>query len=382
MKQLSILTILVVVLICSSVWSVAADVQIHGFISQGYLRSSENNFYKDTKDGTFEFNELGINFATKPTSRVMLGVQLFSYDLGDIGNDEVVVDWAFADCRFKEWANLRAGKMKAPMGLYNESRDVDLLRTSVFLPQSVYFEILRDSMLAITGIGVYGDVDLGLAGSLSYLTQGGGMNIKNDGGTAQGIIALGVDSVDKIEVKSAYAGGLKWSTPIPGLLLAFSQTNVDLEVFSDPLVLRYNDFDAFVYSIEFTWNDLIIAAELNRMFIDTFLNNSPYGFLKLGGFYGSVAYRFIDWFEAAVIYSEWYDDWDNKHGRNNPGKEFGAWQKDWTLALRFDINSNWLAKLEYHYIDGTNQILAQYGRDGNSDEQYWSMYAIKLTYSF
>jgi hypothetical protein len=146
--------------------------------------------------------------------------------------------------------------------------------------------------------------------------------------------------------------------------------------------MRYNDFDAFVYSIEFTWNDLIIAAELNRMFIDTFLNNSPYEFLKLGGFYGSATYRFIDWFEAAVIYSEWYDDWDNKHGRNNPGKEFGAWQKDWTLALRFDINSNWLAKLEYHYIDGTNQILAQYGSDGNSDEQYWSMYAIKLTYSF
>ena len=39
------------------------DVMIHGFISQGYLYSDKNDYLADTSDGTFQFNEMGINFS-------------------------------------------------------------------------------------------------------------------------------------------------------------------------------------------------------------------------------------------------------------------------------------------------------------------------------
>ena len=39
-----------------------ANIEIHGFISQGYLLSNENNYLADSKEGTFQFNEMGINF--------------------------------------------------------------------------------------------------------------------------------------------------------------------------------------------------------------------------------------------------------------------------------------------------------------------------------
>ena len=45
------------------------DVDIHGFISQGYLNTSNNYFYGDTVDGSFEFNEFGINFSENLTDR-------------------------------------------------------------------------------------------------------------------------------------------------------------------------------------------------------------------------------------------------------------------------------------------------------------------------
>ena len=32
-------------------------IDIHGFISQGFLKSDRNNFYAKTEDGTFRFNE-------------------------------------------------------------------------------------------------------------------------------------------------------------------------------------------------------------------------------------------------------------------------------------------------------------------------------------
>ncbi|MEZ4526471.1 MAG: hypothetical protein R2941_11180, partial [Desulfobacterales bacterium] len=41
------------------------DIEIHGFISQGYLLSDHNNYMADTEDGTFQFNETGISFGTE-----------------------------------------------------------------------------------------------------------------------------------------------------------------------------------------------------------------------------------------------------------------------------------------------------------------------------
>ena len=115
------------------------DVDIHGFVSQGYLQSDENNFIMaQTKEGTFEFNELGINFTTMLLPHLRAGVQLFAKDLGVIGNDQVEIDWAYGDYRWKDWAGIRVGILKIPHGLYSETRDIDALRTCILLPQSVY----------------------------------------------------------------------------------------------------------------------------------------------------------------------------------------------------------------------------------------------------
>ena len=40
------------------------NVDVHGFVSQGYMRSQHNNYLaNDSSDGTFAFNEIGINFS-------------------------------------------------------------------------------------------------------------------------------------------------------------------------------------------------------------------------------------------------------------------------------------------------------------------------------
>ncbi len=55
------------------------EVDIHGFISQGYMKSSDYNFYlAETEDGTFQFNEMGINFSTELTDSLRLGMQFFA----------------------------------------------------------------------------------------------------------------------------------------------------------------------------------------------------------------------------------------------------------------------------------------------------------------
>ena len=392
------------------------DVDIHGFISQGYMKSNEYDYYVGMKDGSFQINEMGINFATKLTKRLRLGMQLFARDIGKVGNDEVVVDWAYADYYYQEWLGFRAGRMKAPMGLYNESRDVDAVRTGVFLPQSVYFEYLRDSSLATNGVGIYGNIDFGIAGAIDYQFQAGANNLTTDSGTGEGVLAIDplLQSLSSIDVTFAYSGRIKWATPLPGLTLSASAHVLDMDIEGDlavglPFSMEYRPFSTLVYSAEFIWNDLVFATEYQRLVVDYSLSTTvpdetggsmdvelDSGMTKILGWYASMSYRFCNWFEGGLAYSEQYDNADDRDGsqRENPLRlmdadpdnsvhkdhDFLAWQKDWTISLRFDINPFWMIKFEDHIINGNSQVLLQ--NADSYEEQYWNMWIVKFTYVF
>jgi len=59
-------------------------IDIHGYISQGFMYSNHNNYLADTEKGTFQFNELGINFSDDLTDRLRIGIQLAARDLGEM----------------------------------------------------------------------------------------------------------------------------------------------------------------------------------------------------------------------------------------------------------------------------------------------------------
>lgn len=164
--------------------SLAFDIgqmQINGFLSQGYLDSSGNNFLTaDSVDGTNKFNEVGLAVNTQLSDRLRAGLQLLSRDLGDVGNNDVRLDWGFADYRYRDYLGVRIGKVKLPMGLYNEGRDTDMLRPMVFLPQSIYDETKRDFLVSYQGAGIYGNLSLGNLGDLDYHGFYGGINIDEE----------------------------------------------------------------------------------------------------------------------------------------------------------------------------------------------------------
>jgi hypothetical protein len=99
----------------------ALPVEIHGFVGQGFIATTANNYLADSKRGSFEFSEVGINFSKQLTDRMRIGVQLFTHDLGPVGNYRTRFDWFYLDYRFWDWLGVRAGRTKLPFGLYNES---------------------------------------------------------------------------------------------------------------------------------------------------------------------------------------------------------------------------------------------------------------------
>src|SRR6266478_7614160 len=149
------------------------QLQVHGFISQGFLYTTDNNYLANSSRGSFEFTELGLNFTLPATDRLTLGLQIFSHALGPIGDYRATLDWYSLDYHWRDWLGIRAGRVKVPFGLYNDSSDIDSARTAILLPQSIYPASNRDFLLAQTGGELYGFKDLGAAGGLDYRMYGG-----------------------------------------------------------------------------------------------------------------------------------------------------------------------------------------------------------------
>ena len=143
-----------------------AELQVHGFISQGFLLTSANDYLARSSKGSFEFTELGLNFTLPATDRLTLGLQIFSHALGPVGDYRAILDWYSLDYHWRDWLGIRAGRVKVPFGLYNDSSDIDSARTAILLPQSIYPASNRDFLLAQTGGELYGFKDLGAAGGV------------------------------------------------------------------------------------------------------------------------------------------------------------------------------------------------------------------------
>ncbi len=375
------------------------DVNIHGFISQGYLLSDDNNFLAaDTSDGTFQFNELGINFSADLAERLRVGVQFFSRDQGAIGNNDVVVDWAYGDYRWRDWLGVRAGIMRQAYGFYNETRDLDMLRNSILLPQGIYNENFRGAFSRLQGGSIYGDIGLGGAGNLSYQFVIGTSNTDPDGGVARQIEGAGGFDVQEFDNGVTYNGGLIWDTPLSGLRVGASgvtSTDLSLDVLTTapigplppgaPLTFDIDHIHSYVFSAEYTWENLVLAVEYMFMELESGLKEIPGSeqTQKPEGFYLSATYRFNDWFEAGSYYSVYHEDRDDRDGDDLEAQgrpDYRAWLNDFALTARFDITPNWVFKLEGHAMDGAALLMSQDHPDGY--EKNWYLLAAKATFSF
>ncbi|MBA3849435.1 MAG: hypothetical protein C0502_05495, partial [Opitutus sp.] len=92
------------------------NVQLSGFLNQGYIWSSGNNYPFENKDGTRNFREMAINATTTVGSHLRLGAQAYAQSLGDYGENEVRLDWALVDYNFRPEIGVRLGRIKYPRG--------------------------------------------------------------------------------------------------------------------------------------------------------------------------------------------------------------------------------------------------------------------------
>lgn len=410
MKRLLFFFLILIFPFSSALSNTGDELEIHGFASTGFLKSRHNNYLGKSKSGMFEFNEFGINLNKNLTDNIRIGMQLYSFDLGDIGNNELKLDWAFLDYQWREYAGIKVGKFKTPLGLYNEVQDYDMLWVPVLLPQSIYTKYLRETMISTQGGALYGNQSISILGRIHYDLYTGSLDVNDGEGMSKYSNTTRVN-FDTASFKDFFGSRLKWYTPLQGLMLACSTLNFKADYTGtfealppapdDTFIeasIDFNDFAWIIGSIEYTRNNLILSAEYSRMDMDIEVYDSNGNFIidmsrVRDGYYVMASYSVNSFLEVGTYYSVLYQDKDNKKGDGYlPGYEYYAWQKDYTISLRFNITDFWNIKAEHHFMNGV--FLAEpdnpptitdatiYGLTPGCEHKVWSVLALKTTFSF
>jgi len=371
------------------------SVELHGFASQGFVYTTDNQFLVRSKGGSFEFAEVGLNFTVLPSDKLRVGIQLFAQDRGPFGNYRPTIDWFYLDYRFFDWLGLRAGRTKVPSGLYNETRDIDAARAPILLPQALYPLQDREILLAQTGVDAYGHIRIGPLGAIDYNAFLGTISYEPPWPQPE------------LEHSVPYTMGarVQWFTPLDGLLLAFTAARLRVDQtatlspaeietlkaagvvppnFTSPLRVRY-PISAWTASIEYSANDVLLAAEYSQA--RTGLESPGTDFATLVPepvraryYYVMGSYRVAPWFTPGAYYSFSHPNVERK-GRTD------ATLHDVAVFVRYDLTANWLFKLEAHHMTGTATLDFRLNGLAREDDlrnltRVWGAFLAKTTAHF
>jgi hypothetical protein len=373
-------------------------IQIHGFVSEGGFISTDNNYIGNSSQGSLKFFEAALNVSATLTDQLRVGIQFVSRSVGYLSEEVPRLDWAVIDYRYRPWVGMRAGAIKMPLGLYNESIGVDAARTSVLLPSSLYPLRNRDALQSHLGFAVYGSVKIGPVGALDYQAWLGALAIPRS--------ALELDGaeLDSTDTRYVTGGQLYWRPPVEGLRLGatYLQASIDFHLTLSPanieqliaanvvppdyqgkLLIEQNPARFWVASAEYMFGDWLFAFEYSR-WLKHQQTSLPSVLPTLEEdaerFYGMVTYRVTPHFELGSYYSVVHADVDDRRGHGDGfKKKWNAFQRDLAGTLRIDINDYWLWKIEGHFIDGTADLLVSQNPDPT---RFWGLFLLRTTVTF
>jgi hypothetical protein len=337
------------------------NIQIHGYATQGFLYSTNNNFFTTTSsNGSPAWTEAVINVGAQPIPKLRVSVQARYFLLGNFGN-AITLDFASADYKVNDQFGVRFGKVKTPSGLFNEIQDIDPGYIWSLLPQSIYPLSSRNSNLAHEGGVVYGTLKLGQnLGKVEYRGWGGERVLdSNDGYLSTS--GNGNSSFPSGMNWAMYGGALHWRTPLTGLMVGASGIkNLQNKAPFNETIPSYGTFSATLagnptiqpnYFAEYSKGKVMLAGETSREIVTGKITipalsvTSPYR-QDDRRWYAMASYKLTDKLTAGV-YDTQYVDHQAAFGPSR-------YTKDWAISGRYDFNQFLYAKAEQHIVDGTH----------------------------
>lgn len=364
--------------------------QFHGFLTQGFVKTDNNRFFGPSDKGSFKFTEVGLNASTRPLPELLLSAQVLSRRAGELYNGSPSIDFAVARWDFADKDAYRigvsVGRFKNPVGLYNTTRDVAHTRPGVFLPQSIYFDKVRNLEHSSDGVMLHLD-HFGGSHILS-LDAGLGQPQLDDNVEA---VYLGRDWRGNQEVdKLSKAAQLRYSTLDEEWRFALSYADGHMKFkpgLGDPLSAGKTDFQFIVGSIQYNLDDWSITAEYSYQPV----KQKGYGLIpdrKLTGesYYLQVQH-YLD--ASTTLYARYEESFTEKddHSGNKLAALFGSpsftfYTKSLTLGARWDVTPSLMLGIDYSFNKGTHILSNLDNPNPALLRKQWDMFAALISYRF
>jgi len=385
-------------LVCGSVNSALADdtswtdrLQLHGFLTQGYINTNHNNWFGDSEDGSFEFTEVGLNTRLQLTSNLSASAQVLSRRAGEMDNGSPHLDYGFFSYQLFESRagelGFRVGRIKNKFGLYNDTRDVAATRPGVFMPQSIYFDRVRNVLLSSDGVSAFGGMNFDNSSITFNVNVGKFPTDKNIKATFIGENLPGSLDSDEKNVTSS----LLYEYDAGRIRIALSNVNYTLRfnaqpgpIFSD----GYIDGDIRILSAEYNAERWSFTAEYSRQPI--YYNDISPVFETLDGeaeaYYVQALHRFSNRWSSWLRYEASFRDKDDKSGKmRGPASgqpPHSTFTKSWVAGVRWDVSRNLMVSAEYHRNDGTFILSRVDNPPSTPTDPEWDIFALLVSYRF
>jgi hypothetical protein len=366
---------------------------LNGFASQAAVNTSDNRYFGNSPNTSFDFTELGLNASYQMNSKVLFSGQVLSRRAGEMYDGTPSLDYALIDyapvADAERRLGVRVGRIKNPLGLYNETRDVPFTRPGIFLPQVIYYDKVRNLLLSSDGAMFYGDL-FGQQGNLT-LTLGAGQAVIDDNVEWA---YLGNDFDGDLEPDGiTWLGSLWYSTPTENLKLGLSGVRTDMKFdagAASPLFPGSIEIFDWIASLQYNAEDWTVYAEYSRkpMQWNHFGPFFPFEDQVMEGYYLQGAYRVLQDLELMARYEEGFADRGNRSGRawsaltGGTVPPFDFYSKIWTLGLRWDIHANIMFRLEYQRHDGTFALSIKENSNPEDLVREWDVFAASISIRF
>jgi hypothetical protein len=254
------------------------------------------------------------------------------------------------DYKVNRWIGVRAGKVKMRWGLFNDTQDYDPGYLWSVLPETIYGVDYRATDLSQLGVEFYGQVPLAEGmGKLNYSAWWGDYFVATDDGIMEGFKESGLTFSNTPGGKTP-GFDLRWHTPLKGLMVGGSLMAYDTKgtltngTYFQPLsywpaYYAQYDFKKFFLTGQYSKMIQYQTVTITGSAPSTSLLDNPAWFAMAG-------YRVTGKLQVGAYYTRsWEVPLDIPP---TPDEYF----HEWVVSSRYDINSNFYAKLEGHFING------------------------------
>jgi hypothetical protein len=335
-------------------------VSVHGYGDTGVIRAVDNNYTGNYGGYNWDYNYLSLNVTAQIDEKTKVVAQLRA-------GSEVASDMgAYVNYNMTDNLTARAGQIKAPVGIYNEIRDMKFLQLSVLSPL-MYQDAAGTLPDSFKGIEMIYHLDMG-AHRLTFDVYGG------EPKGAYNYVQIQPNNWFLVE--NIYGGRLTYKTPV-GLKFSLSAFQNDLLTAtgatkpSTTTVEGQGSRRLSSASADYRGNNFDVKVEyaIATQFVGTPLEQSG------TSYYGQIGYTFAEKFTPFVRY-------DSISYNNDQPDNPNYYQKVKVLGLTYKLNNGVSVRLENHW--NTGYAIPSYAQNGviANPKLDWNIFAAGVNFIF